>query len=287
MLRHLTLAALAAFATPAFAADLTGSDIAGPLAAPTLRTIAPNVSTEFTGTFDALNALRSGKTLAVLAFIPKGELPPEVKSGEWGAAAVAYQPVIVAVNRANKASEIDLPTLAGLYGEINDTKFDTWRCLPASELTQGPLAITPHPGKGVTVSHFRSEVLAGGSYRKGTRFAADSDDAESRATTTVNAITLLPRLPKSGNLKVLAVSDSRPGKPSKAYFPTDSNIHAGDYPLSVPLFVIFRKADAAKAAPAVRAALSNEFCNSLETNGLRATPENIRKKFTQTLDESR
>lgn len=283
----LTALVLAALATPSPAADISGSDIAGPVVTAALQARAPSLSLDFSGTFDGLADLRAGRAGVVLAFLPDGESPPEVKRAEWAAVAVAFQPVIVAVNSANNATEIDLATLAGLYGENNDTRFDTWRCLPASGLTQGPLAIAPHPGKGVAVSYFRSAVLAGAPYGGEVRFAAGPDDEESRATTTVNAIALLPRPPVSGNLKVLAVADSRPGRSAKAYFPTDSNVHTGDYPLRVPLWVIFRKADTAKVAPAVRALLSDDTAKSLSANGLIPTPENLRKKFAQTLDEAK
>lgn len=281
-MKRLLLLTSALITGAAFAGTLAGSDIVGPALTPALT----GITTDFRGTLDALRDLRSGKASAALVFIRSGEIPAEVTAGTWYMAAVAHQPIIVVVNDANHAAEIDLPTLAGLYGNTVDTAFDTWRCLPASTLTQGPLAIAPHPGRGIAVSYFQQEVLAGEPYRKSVRFAANADDEESRATTTVNSIALLARPPKSSNLKVLAVSDSRPGKSTKAYFPADSDVNSGDYPLRVPLYVIFPAKTKAAAAPAVKAVLSENAANLLRDKGLIATPENIRKKFTQTLDSN-
>lgn len=270
------------FTASAGAATLAGSDIAGPAVATALAT--SGTTTSFKGTYDALRDLRSGKADAALIFIRDGERIPEVVTGAWEAAAVAYQPVYVAVNSANKASEIDLSVLAGLYGKTNDIIFDTWRCLPSSGLSQSPLAIAPHPGKGLTVSHFRSEVLSGGEFRPTVRFASDDADAESRAVAIPNAIVVLSRPPVSGNLRLLAVADGRAGKPTRAYPPTASSLNSGDYPLRITLFVVFPKDKKAAAAPAVRALLSGETSKLLSAKGLVPTPENIRNKFTQSLD---
>lgn len=278
------LAAYAASVSLASASTLAGSDIAGPIVAPALAAEAPGVTTDFRGTLDALRALRAGKADAALVFLRNGETPPEVTSGAWRLARIAHQPVIVAVNRANAATEIDLATLAGLYGESTDTRYDTWRCLPESALTQGPFAIAPAPAAGIAGSYFQAEVLNGKPFRKTIRLAANADDGESRATTTVNAISLLPRLPKSGSLKVLAVADGRPGKSAKAYFPTASDIHAGDYPLSIPLCLIYPAAKRTEAATAVRAVLGENAAKHLRDKGMTPAPENLRKKFAQTLD---
>ena len=282
MNRLLATSSALLFAASAGASTLAGSDTAGSALAPALA--ASGTTTTFKGTFDALRDLRSGKADAALIFIRDGERIPEVVTGAWEAAPVAYQPVYVAVNSANKASEIDLPVLAGLYGKTNDIIFDTWRCLPSSGLSQGPLAIAPHPGKGLTVSHFRSEVLADGEFRPTVRFASDDADAESRAVAIPNAIVLLSRPPTSGNLKLLTVADGRPGKSTRAYPPTASSLNSGDYPLRITLFVIFPKDKKAAAAPAVRALLSGEASKLLTAKGLAPTPENIRNKFTQSLD---
>ncbi len=279
----LTLA-LAALAPAARAATLAGSDLIGPALTPAIGAEAPGTTLDFRGTFDALRALRAGKADAAVIFLRNGETLPEVTSGAWRMIRMAHQPVIVAVNRANAATEIDLATLAGLYGETTDTGFDTWRCLPASTLTQGPLAITLNPTGGIATAYFRAEVLGGKPFRKTIRFANDADDAESRATTTVNAIALLPRPPRSPALKVLAVADGRPGKSTKAYAPADSDVHAGDYPLSLSLCLVLPVSRQREAAPCARAALGTTATNALMAKGMIPAPENLRKKFAQTLD---
>lgn len=284
----LVAALLLATAVPAFAARVVGSDIAGPIVAKELasRVAASGASleTDFKGSFDALRDLRAGKAAVALVYLRKGEKLPEVESGAWVSAPIAYQPIYVAVHRANKAPSIDTATLAGLYGVSNETTYDTWRCLPASGLTQGPLTFAPHPGKGLTVSCFRSEVLSGREFRPSVRFATGDDDAESRAVSTVNAIVLLSRPPTSGNLKLLAVADSKEGKGAQAYAPNASNLHSGDYPLQVTLHVVFPKGALAEAKPAVRALLSSGVANVLTAKGLLPVNENIRNKFTQSLD---
>ena len=275
-----------ATAASSFATRVVGSDIAGPYVAKELaaQVSGSSLETDFRGSFDALRELRQGKASVALIFLRKGEKLPELESGAWVAAPVAYQPIYVAVHRANKAAAIDITTLAGLYGKSNDTNFDTWRCLSTSGLTQGPLVLAPHPGKGLTVSCFRSEVLAGGEFRPSVRFASSDDDAESRAVSTVNAIVLLSRPPSSGNLKVLAVAEMRDGKLGQAYTPNASNLHSDDYPLQVCLYAIFPKAARREVKPAVQSLLSGRVAKLLEAKGLLPVTENIRNKFTQSLD---
>ncbi len=292
MKRLLASFALAgAFAPAAHATRIAGSDIVGPVVAAEISgqvtAAGGRLETDFRGTFDALRDLRSGKATAALMFIRNENEVPEIKSGEWACVPVAYQPVYIAVHRANGAKEIDLATLAGLYGKTTDTKFDTWRCLPDSGLSQSPLALAPHPGKGLTVSLVRAEALGGADLRDSVRFAPNDNDAESRALASVNAIVLLSRPPRSGNLKVLAVADGRPGKTKQAYAPTASNLNTGDYPLRITLFAVCRKKDLVEARPALRAALSEKIATLLIDNGLHPSPENIRKKFSQTLDETK
>ncbi len=273
------------------AARISGSDIVGPIVAAEVKgqvaSAGGRLDTDFRGTYDALLDLRTGKSSAALMYLRDEREVPEIKSGDWVAVPIAYQPVYVVVHRANKATEIDLATLAGLYGKSNDTRFDTWRCLPESGLSQGPLALAPHPGKGLAVSLFRAEVLGGADLKDSVRFAANDAEVESRAASTVNAIVLLSRPPRSGNMKVLSVADGRPGKPRQAYAPTASNLNTGDYPLRITLFAVSRKADLVEARPALRAMLSENVSNLLSENGLHASPENIRKKFSQMLDEAK
>lgn len=283
------LALLAALPALTAVPRLTGSDLIGPAVATEVtgqvRAAGGTLETDFRGSLEALRALREGKTTVALVFLRDEHAVPELKSGEWLGVPVAYQPVYVAVHKVNGAKEIDLATLAGLYGKTTDTRFDTWKCLPDSGLSQTPLVIAPHPGKGLAVSLVRAEVLGGGEFRESVRFANNDADAESRAVTSVNAIVLLPRPPKTGNLKVLDIADGRPGKPTQAYSPTTSNLNSGDYPLRVTLFALLRKTDMIEARPTLRAALSEQVSNTLRDNGLHPSSENIRKKFTQTLDE--
>lgn len=282
-LRLALLATAIPLAAPLLAATLVGADTIGPVVQPALADH-PGLATSFRGTADAINDLRSGKAEVALMFIDEASPIPEVAKGEWRKFPVAHQAVFVAVNNANRATEINLPTLAGLYGQINDTRFDSWTCLPGSGLLQSPMPIAPSAGQTVTISYFRREVMTSGPFRKTVRFARDDDDAESRATTTVNGITLLSRPPRAANLKLLAVADGRKDKPTRAYAPTDSDINSGDYPLRVSLCVVFPKNKAAVAAPIVRKLAGNECVNLLKAKGLTPVPENIRKKFTQTLD---
>lgn len=279
------LVALLLLPSSAPAVTVAGSDIAGPpLAAELKSRVGAALVADFRGSFDGIRDLRTGKAVASLVFLRDGEKLPEVESGAWVAAPVAYQPVYVAVHNANKAEEIDLATLAGLYGDTPDIRYDTWECLPAAGMTQAPYAIAPHPGKGLTVSQFRAEVLGGGNYRKSVRFSDNVDSAEARAVSSPNSIVLLSRPPSTNNLRVLNVADGRTGRSKLAFAPTPSNLHSGDYPLRVTLYVVWPKAGAAAAKPVVSAILSSAAEKILTSNGLAPAPENIRKKFEQSLD---
>ena len=272
-------------AVAARAALISGSDTAGPAMAAELRAqVGADFQSDFRGTYDGERDLRAGRAAVALIFLRDGQKLPEIEAGKWVAAPVAYQPLYIAVHVANHADEIDLATLAGLYGESTDLRYDSWECLPASALTQTPFLVAPSPGKGLTVSHFREEVLDGRTFRKTVRFTDGDDSAEARAVSSPNCIVLLSRPPHTGNLKVLSVADGRPGRSNRPYAPTASNLHSGDYPLRVTLYAVWPKAEKAAAKTLAKAVLSEGVANVLTAKGLAPAPQNIRKKFEQSLD---
>ena len=95
---------------------------------------------------------------------------------------------------------------------------------------------------------------------------------------------LLSRPPSSGNLKVLAVADNREGSGRQAYSPNASNLHSDDYTLQVCLYALFPKTRREGAKAAIRTLLSDRVGKVLEDKGLLPVNENVRNKFTQSLD---
>jgi len=285
MKRTVALLSFALAAVAAHAGLLAGSDLVGPALAPALtRSLGEAAARDFRGSLDGIRDLRAGRAAVALVFIREEEIPSEVTKGEWVAAPVAYQPIYVSVHMANKAGEIDLATLGGLFGDSPDIRYDTWECLPAAGLTQAPFAILTTPGKGLTASQFRFGVLGGGRFKRTVRFADGNDTVENRAVSSPNCIALTSRPPTTGNLKVLAIADGRPGRSNRAYLPTASNLHSGDYPLRVTLYALWSKAGKKEAAPLAKVVLSQEAAKLLTEKGLAPAPENIRKKFEQSLD---
>ena len=214
----------------------------------------------FDGSRPGLDQLKARRAdLALLA------LPAEEESALAGleTLTVAYHVVVVIVPSALPLERVTLEELGGILGEGGPVNLSRWGELGlGGEWAIG--AIAPHApavGRGIAVEFFRHVVLHDRVFKSTvTRYATPSELAV-RLAADGRIIAIAPMRP-NGNAaaKVVPVA-LRANEP--AFTPTPENLHSGDYPLRLPLRIVFRRESAAALRPLLRFLFSDGLAAKL------------------------
>jgi phosphate transport system substrate-binding protein len=219
----------------------------------------------FDGSRPGLDLLKSGSAdLGLLVLAPE----------EAGAVAafqsipLAYHGVVVLVPVVVPLEQITLSQLRDIFGESGANNLSRWGDLGLSGDIAAS-AIVPHlpaVGQGITAEFFRRTVLQERPFRSPVVRDASPAEMVLKLAGDRRALALAPaRPPNTPGIKVVPVA-ARANDP--AYFPTPENLHSGDYPLSLPLRVVFRRESTPALRPLLRFLFSDEFAPLLERAGL-------------------
>jgi len=101
-----------------------------------------------------------------------------------------------------------------------------------------------------------------------------SDSEEGATYDNQEGVRISAYLPQAdADWETVAISLKQTGR---AYQPTAMNVHRGDYPLSWPLRLAFRRNEVESLYPLLRFLLSEEFAQELRKVGLVSLPETVR-----------
>ena len=226
--------------------------------------------------------LRAGKADAALLLLPDKGKVAEIAKGEWEAVPVAYQVVAVVVNKRNGLEEIDLTTLAGVYGQLQEADLKRWQELRGSEIDLPIYCVSTRYDIGMVSPLFRKVVLSGGDYRPEVNFMAGDNEALAYVAENAGAIALLALPPEGDRVKTLRVKATKEGN---AYAPDASNLYNSDYPIAIPLYLVFPKVKQATLQPFVAPVFSDATAAALQETGFMPVPKNIRANAIQRLDK--
>ena len=260
------LSALLLAAAPLCAADagltLAGFDLLGAKFSTGLTALAKrtgvSLTLNLTGSHSGLESLQNGKAdVALLVFAPQ-EKPP---GPPFVALPVAYHTVIAVVPAdlpLEQLSFAQLLTIYSVYGGDQPPK--NWDALgvPASSpWSHLPIApVLSGSGGGLAYDLFRHDVLTSHELRAIVVVETDGAAALKHLADGSSGLALVASLPP-GRKDLKALSLSR-GANSTAYGPTPENVHAGDYPVRLPLQVVIRAEAAKRALPLLRLLFSAE-----------------------------
>lgn len=190
----------------------------------------------------------------------------------------------VYVHAGNPIREINLPSLANIYGigQRGDYKF--WSDVPGGGMAEPILTFTCVPERHMAQTLFQGIALGGRAFKPTVRQRVDTTLARDAVTGRTNAILIsaTPLPPKVG--KLLQVSDGREGRSTTAYSPDEANIFNGDYPLRLPLVLCVREDRVAGQAGIIRWLLSEEAADKVREAGMIPAPKAIRERLAQRLD---
>ncbi len=240
---------------------------------------------DFRGTLPALEALDNGKADLAIVLQRDGEELARLPSGKrvrvfpLGAVA-AY----VYVHPGLALREVDLATLAGIFGTGQKADYKFWSDVPGVSFQEPIVALTSGDETHPSTTLFNGIALAGRPYRPSVRLRVPAAQAADILSARTNAILVSASPMPEGVGRLLRVADGREGRSRTAYSPDDTNIYNGDYPLRLPVVLCVPEDKLAANKDTVAWLLSDVAASALRRASFVPTPAPIRVRLTQRLD---
>lgn len=281
--------ALAALFAPAQAAAapirLAGSDLLDGALRRELEAFAK--STDLSLSFDlrgsrlGMEAIRTNKAdLGLLVFADD-----EAKPGpEYSTAVIGYLTSVLVVPQDITLTQINYDQLAGIFGASEQSNYKRWSEIGALG-DWAPRAISAmalNRDTGLATDIFRFNVLQMRELKPTVTLLPEATKAYDRLRGEEGGIAIMATPPPANTgLKVLLIS-----KRAKdvAYGPTSENLHTGDYPMRLPVHLVFRKGEAGKFGLLIRHLLSDATQPAMEKVGLVPLPVQARNQLVFDLE---
>ena len=275
-------------AMPAFAAEsalkLAGSDVLGPVVSKDISALCKaaniGVKIDMRGTYMAYKALNDGTADAAIIALPKkAKLPADL-----AAFPLAYQAAVVIVNSVNPIDEISTQQLTNIYAANAKARAESWAQIGVRDVSlRGIMAVTTSFSDNIVIELFKAEALGGANLGSWVNMVSSQQDILNIIKTNNSAIAVVGKAKDSDMVKVLPVSEPIKGK-SYAYRPDIESISNGDYPISLPFYIVCKKKNLQKAKGLMKILLDDKIAATLENSQFFAAPENSRKKSIFELD---
>lgn len=254
--------------------DLLGKDFETGLAAFSKRNDL-GITTKMEGSRAALERLQSGLGDLGVVMLAPGEKAPEAP---FVTVRVAYQTAVVAVPASLPISQITFVQLNTIYGDEAQTGLRRWGDLGVTgEWAQRN--ILPNilgPSGGLSYDLFRYGVLGTPALRPTVAVQSTLSESLARIRGEEGGVAVLPLLPAGeSRLKTLLVAR---GAQDVAFGPTPENIHSGDYPIRLPVYLVFRKDAAKRLQTTLRYLLSEDAVPLWESAQLVPLPVQARNQ---------
>jgi len=254
--------------------DLLGKDFTDTLTAYSTRNDL-GLKLALDGSRAGLEQLKAGQAdLAVMVFSP-GEKPPEAP---FVAIPVAYHTLVVVVPASLPLTQIAFGQLNAIYGDDAQSGVKRWSDLGVTGVWAQRIILPniPGPGGGLTHDFFRYTVLTAPSLRPTVGVQAGLAETLTRIRGDEGGIAILPLLPPNQpGLKALLVAR---GAQDVAFGPSPDNIHTGDYPIRLPVYLVFRKDGAKTLQATLRYLLSEDSVPLWEKAQLVPLPTQVRNQ---------
>ncbi|HVS52838.1 MAG TPA: substrate-binding domain-containing protein [Opitutaceae bacterium] len=201
-------------------------------------------------------------------------LPPEEETALDGFAAVvvAHHGVFVVAAEDCPLERITCEQLAGIFGAGPRDGIVRWSQLGVTgKWAEDRIAPrVPEIGSGIAVDLFRHVVLRDGELGPTVAHYRDLAELERPANGAARLLALASRPPREGaGLKIIAVA-ARPH--DAAVLPTPETLQRGEYPLRLPLRVVFRPEALAHVRPLLEFLMGEGAAPHFERAGLTPLP---------------
>ena len=264
--------------------SLSGSDVLAPVIEKSVVSLANksgiDINANMKGTYLAIPDLLSGKTDVAIVAVPRNKKLPE------GLVALpfAYQVAVVIVNSINPIEEISTRQLVDIYSTNAKQRSENWSQVGVEDISlRNIVAVSTSFADNLVVELFKYEALNEANLGSWVNMLSKKSDVVSLIKTNNAAIGVVGKAVSDEMLKVLPVSKSQDGK-SYAYKPDSENIFNGDYALTLPFYIVFKKENIAKIKPLLKILLDDSIATLLDNSDFYSAPKNSRKKSIFELD---
>jgi len=267
---------------PLVGADLTivGSDLLGDNFPVGLKAYAARqavtVKLNLAGSRAGRDELVAGRADLALLVFSAGETPP---AAPFVARPVAYFTAMVVVPASLPLEQVSYNQLRDLYADSEGASlYVRWSDFGIKDPRWSAAKIflgMSGPGGGLSYDIFRYTVLPGPGLRPGIKVDLDGPAALKRIDVAEGGLTIVPALPAAmTSLRVVPVSR---GIHDVGFLPTPENVHTGDYPIRLPLYVVFRADATKKVLPLLRYLYDDEALPSWRGAQLVPLPTQARE----------
>ncbi|MBW8780457.1 MAG: substrate-binding domain-containing protein [Verrucomicrobia bacterium] len=237
------------------------------------------VTLALTGSASGWEQLQDGRADLALIMLAPGEKLPEAP---FLALPVAYHTITVVVPASLPLTQITFAQLNAIYADGAESTLKRWSDLGVvgEWANRNILPNITGADVGITYDLFRYTVLRSPALKPTVVVQNSAEAALRRITGEEGGIAIMPLLPSSQpGLKALLVAR---GPKDVAFGPTEDNVHSGDYPVRLPLYLVFRK-DKAKSLQVVLRYLLSEEATPLWANA-RLVPLPVQARNQQIFD---
>ena len=240
-----------------------------------------DVSFDMKGSRIGLETLqRDGADFGLLAFGP-GDPEP---GPEFTSRVVGYFTTVLVVPAELPLAQLTYSQLAGIYGVSEAANHKRWSDVGVTGPwgVRGITVVSTTRQTGLAIDLFRFQVLKNPEFKPTVLMFDDPAKALDRLRGEDGGIGLF-RVPPAdtGYFKVLLVAK---GAGDVAYGPTSENLHSGDYPLRLPVYLVMRKGSAQRLNFVLRHLLSDEATPAFMKGGLMPLPVQARNQLVFDLE---
>ena len=272
------------FSASAEPLKLSGSDVLAPVIEKDVVSLAKksdiDVQCKMAGTYLAMPNLLAGKTdVAIIALPRKQKLPEGLVALPF-----AYQATVVIVNSVNPIEEITTKQLHDIFSVNAKVRSENWSQIGVSDVSlRNIVAVSTSFADNLVVELFKAEALNGYNLGPWVNMASNKNNVISIIKTNNSAIAIVGKAIEGDLVKILPVSKSE-GSKTYAYKPDSESIFNGDYALTLPFYIVFKKENINKVKPLLKILLDDEIARLLDNSDFYSAPKNSRKKSIFELD---
>lgn len=236
-----------------------------------------DLTIDFTGSYPGMEGLKKGSLdLAVVAIPVGGDLPGE------GLRAIPFASKVlaIAVPQANPLNQITMQQLAAIFGESEASNITRWGQLGLTgEWSSRSIAVASvsQAQHTLALDLFRHQVLQSRNTKPNLSEAPDINSLRRFLSQDNSSIALLHRIPADGaGMKILPIARTNT---DLAFGPNPETVANNDYPLVLPLYLVFPTEGAGELKDLLRYMVSEEAAEALEGSDLTPLPSQQRQRL--------
>lgn len=241
------------------------------------------------GSISGEKELRTDKADFALLMLPAGgKNIEEVKNGTWRVFPIGYQISYVAVASANPLNEITFEQLASVFGNFAQRNAKSWEELGAEGFSPTLNPCVGDLSQTNAVSFFQRKVLPNFALRPVVRNLISDENAFKEIVNNPGTVAIVgKRMPPGVPIKMLAVADNHQNANATAYSPIFTNVYNNDYPLSIPLYIVYPAKNRQLLKPVLAYLYSQEMADKLSEAGFLPLEAKLRDQFQKGIDNIR